>query len=177
MIPVPSIAGAFLRDLRWIADDRGALSELYRDSWEPPGTFDFGSAVPTFSRVANAGRARQVYLTETRPGVVKAWHFHREQTDRFVPVRGTLRVVLYDARELSPTRGGWFEVVLDPDRAHRMLVIPPGVVHGWKNVGTETASIMNCVTTEWTGSDEFRRGADEGPVEGVPYDWHARRDG
>jgi dTDP-4-dehydrorhamnose 3,5-epimerase len=188
-----TIAGVFVRDLRWIADDRGALTELYRDSWEvPPCGMDEARLVAggilaaigshdgphLYSTIENVGRAREVYLTETREGLVKAWHFHRCQTDRFTAVRGTLRVVLYDDRANSPTRGGWHEVVLDPDRAHRQLLIPPGVVHGWKNIGQGTAAILNCVTDEWNNwNDEFRRGPHDGPAEGVPFDWHARADG
>ena len=47
----------------------------------------------------------QVYITTTYPQVVKAWHYHKVQTDHIVAVQGMIKLVLYDPREDSPTKG------------------------------------------------------------------------
>jgi len=43
----------------------------------------------------------QVYMTSAYPGVVKAWHFHKKQTDHFCVVKGMMKVVLYDSRDMA----------------------------------------------------------------------------
>ena len=93
----------------WHEDDRGSLRELWRSSWAD-------------------GEVRQVYVTETRPGVVKAWHYHGKQTDRFVVLVGVVRLVLYDGREDSPTYGEIEEYVLSPDRSPCTVTIPPASI-------------------------------------------------
>jgi dTDP-4-dehydrorhamnose 3,5-epimerase len=178
--PVDEIRGARIRDLRWNPDDRGALTELFRESWEggrwaptPPGTGE---------DLNHLGAVRQVYMSETLPGVVKGFHFHLIQWDRFVCVRGRALVVLGDNREGSPTYQNVAEVVLDPDRAHRMLVIPPGVLHGWMPLGNSSTLILNCVSREYIkpgrpGTDEFRVDPHAPLWAGRdPYDWRRRRD-
>lgn len=160
----PTIEGVTVRDLRWIPDARGSILECYRESW---GVHD---------------GCRQVYLSETLPGTVKAFHSHRRQTDVFVCVSGRILLVLFDARSdslpgvYSSTRGALAEYVLSPDRGPRAVSIPPGVVHGWKAISLTPAIVLNAVSREYDGTDEYRRPADS-PAEGAFYDWHGRRDG
>ena len=163
-LQVTEIDGVGLRPGRWNEDDRGALREIWRASWPGVGRLD-------------GGEVRQVYLSETRPGVVKAWHAHRLQTDRFSVVYGTVRLVLYDARPSSGTRGALVEIVLSATRNPATVTIPPGVVHGWMCVGPEVSGVLNCVDREYDGTDEYRRSASEGPADGVPYEWRRRVDG
>ncbi|MDI3281087.1 MAG: dTDP-4-dehydrorhamnose 3,5-epimerase family protein, partial [Bacillota bacterium] len=81
------IAGVRTKPLRFICDERGRLMEMFRCDDE------------LFQKFG------QVYLTTAYPGVVKAWHYHKLQTDNFVVVKGMMKVVLYDDRPDSPTRG------------------------------------------------------------------------
>lgn len=177
-LTVEAISGARVRPLRWHADTRGALTELFRESWEGGRQSSFEA-----DGERNAlGAARQVYLSETEPGVVKGFHVHRIQWDRFACLRGRVLVVLADGREDSPTRYNVWETVLDPDRAHRCLVIPPGVLHGWMAMpGHGRSAVLNCVSREYSppGSpacDEYRHPAHAPLFGGDPYDWHRRRD-
>ncbi len=75
------IDGVTVTPRKPIPDERGRLMELFRSDEDDFETFG------------------QVYLTTAYPGVVKAWHYHKKQTDNFVCVAGTMKVVLYDARE------------------------------------------------------------------------------
>ena len=107
-------------------------------------------------------------LTTAFPGVVKAWHYHRVQVDHWVVVKGQAKVVLYDDREDSPTRGEIQEFYMG-ERNQILLKIPAGVYHGFKNVGTEEVFIINFPTEvyRYDDPDEYRK-----PAHGeLPYDW------
>jgi dTDP-4-dehydrorhamnose 3,5-epimerase len=159
--PLPGdapIDGVEVRPLTWRPDARGAILECWRESW---GVHD---------------GCRQVYLSETLPGVVKAFHSHRIQTDHFVCIAGRVLLVLFDDREGSPTRYVLEEHVLSPDRGPKAVSIPPGVLHGWKAISETPAIVLNAVSREYDGTDEYRRPADS-PADGMTYDWHGRRDG
>jgi dTDP-4-dehydrorhamnose 3,5-epimerase len=150
------IHGVALKPLIVHPDERGWLMEILRR--DEPSFRAFG----------------QVYVTAVYPGVIKGWHLHRRQWDHFAVVRGTVRMVLYDGREDSPTRGEVMELY---PGAHRPLLvtIPPQVAHGFKGVGTEEALVVNVPTEPYAAADPDEIRID--PHGGViPYDW-TRRDG
>ena len=106
--------------------------------------------------------------------MVKGWHYHRKQTDHFVFVKGMAKVVLYDNREGSKTRGEINEFFMG-EQNPILLVIPPFVLHGMKGIGTEPAYLVNTPTEHYVydDPDEFKvppHGAE------VPYNWE-RKDG
>jgi dTDP-4-dehydrorhamnose 3,5-epimerase len=149
------IEGIVVKPLKVIPDERGYLMEMMRA--DDPFFQQFG----------------QSYLTAVYPGVVKGWHYHELQTDHFVCVRGMAKVVLYDRREASTTRGEVNEFFMG-EKNNILLVIPPGVLHGMKGVGTETALIINTPTHTYVydDPDEFRVDPHDNDI---PYDW-AQRD-
>ena len=112
------IDGVKIEDLRVIPDDRGYLMEMFR------------SDSPDFEKFG------QAYMTVVYPGVVKAWHYHKKQTDNFVCVAGMAKVGLYDSREDSPTKGETMTVVMGWQKQRR-LTIPRGVYLGFTAVGAE----------------------------------------
>jgi dTDP-4-dehydrorhamnose 3,5-epimerase len=145
------IEGVKIKPLKVIPDDRGLLMEMLRS--DDPDFQKFG----------------QVYVTMVLPGVAKAWHFHKIQTDHFVCVGGKAQVGLFDARDGSPTKGETQTVVLGwPDQS--LLVIPPGVYHGFTPVGDQPAYIVNVPTElyNYGEPDEFRRPFDDPEI---GYDW------
>ena len=81
------IEGVVSQDLKVIADERGWLMEILR--------IDSGLTE----------ELAQVYLTTVYPGVVKAWHYHKDQTDIFTCIKGMVKLVLHDPREGSSTKG------------------------------------------------------------------------
>ena len=111
----------------------------------------------------------QVYLTTAYPGVVKAWHYHKKQTDNFTCIKGMMKVVLYDSREGSPTRGQLNEFFLG-DRNPLLISVPPLVYHGFKAIGEETAFFLSVPTFvyDYDDPDEFRLPPD---TKDIPYDW------
>jgi dTDP-4-dehydrorhamnose 3,5-epimerase len=150
------IEGVGIKAAKVIPDERGRLGEIMRA--DDPWFEQFG----------------QVYFTSTYPGVVKAWHYHKKQTDHFYVIKGSIKVGLYDDREDSATYKSVNEVYLS-QYTPALLRIPPGVQHGWMCVVTEEAYILNVVSEmyDYANPDEFRTDPHENEI---PYDW-ARKDG
>ncbi len=143
------IDGVQVKQLKPIADERGRVMEMLR------------SDDPLFEAFG------YVYMTTAYPGVVKAWHYHKKQTDHFVAVKGMMKVVLYDDRSGSPTRGEVNEFFMG---AHNqiLLKIPPGVYHGFKCVSEEEAMVVNTPDRLYDPEDEYRVPAHDNEI---PYDW------
>ena len=117
-----AIDGVRVIELARHADDGGAMTELAR---------------LTDGRAAGLGdfTVRQVNYSEMAPGVIKAFHLHTRQTDVwFVPPSDRMLVVLLDVRKGSRTEGARQRLMLG-NGASRLLVIPPGVAHGVRNLG------------------------------------------
>jgi dTDP-4-dehydrorhamnose 3,5-epimerase len=148
------IEGVKTKKLRVIPDERGRLMEILRCDEE------------IFEKFG------QVYVTTTYPGVIKGWHYHKVQTDNVTVVHGMLKLVLYDAREGSPTKGEVNEFFLGIHNP--MLVqIPKGVYHGWKCVSQQEAIVVNSPSEPYNYEkpDEYRVSFDS-PT--VPYDWEIK---
>jgi dTDP-4-dehydrorhamnose 3,5-epimerase len=153
---MPLIDGVRVKKLRLMPDERGRVMEMLRcDDEEFVG---FG----------------QVYMTTAYPGVVKAWHFHRKQTDFFCCVLGMMKLVLYDGREGSATQGMINEFFLGEHNAS-LVVIPPMIHHGFKCISSTEAMVINVPTLPYDRQepDEYRLPAHGGDI---PYDW-SRKDG
>jgi dTDP-4-dehydrorhamnose 3,5-epimerase len=150
------IHGVNVKPLKVIADERGYLMEMLRA--DDPFFQKFG----------------QCYVSVAYPGVVKGWHYHKVQTDHFVIVKGMMKVVLYDRREDSPTRGMVNEFFMG-EKNPVLVTIPPGVLHGMKGIGTEPAMLVNTPTEpyRYDQPDEFRVDPHQNDI---PYRWE-RKDG
>jgi len=145
------IDGVKVKKLKVIPDDRGKLMEILRSDDEM--FEEFG----------------QVYMTTAYPGVVKAWHYHKRQTDNFTCISGKMRLGLYDAREGSPTRGEVEEYIIslnDP----MVVRIPPGVYHGFKCISEEEAVVINTVTVPYDPADPDEYRVDEYDND-IDFDW------
>jgi len=150
------IAGVKTKGLRVIPDERGRLMEILR---RDDSLFqEFG----------------QVYMTTTYPGVVKAWHLHKKQTDNICCLAGMVKLVLYDGRNDSPTFSEINEFYLGV-HSPLLVQVPAHVYHGWKCISQEEAVVINIPTNVYDHKqpDEQRLDPHQG---GIPYDW-TRKDG
>ena len=150
------IDGVEARRCKVLSDERGRLGEIMRA--DDPWFEKFG----------------QVYFTTTYPSVVKAWHYHKKQTDHFYVIKGMVKIALYDQREGSPTHGVVNELYLD-EHCPGLLQIPPGVLHGWMCVSQDEAYIINVVSEMYNYADPDERRTDPHD-NNIPYDW-TRKDG
>jgi len=85
---------------------------------------------------------RQVNYSEIDPGCIKAFHVHKIQTDIwFTPPSDKILLVLADVREASPTEGNILRLTLGGGKP-RLVVIPPGVAHGCRNLKNSPSRII-----------------------------------
>ena len=154
------IQGIEIEPIVQFPDDRGSFGELFRFG-EPGLARDFCAAHT--SRI-------QVSFTVSYPGVIKAIHYHFEQTDLWAPLSGMLQVILYDLRDSSPTCGRLNTLFVGAIRPWK-LRIPPGVAHGYKVVGPESSLLVYAMDKIYNPSDEGRIPFDD---PGINYDWVTR---
>ena len=152
------IQGVTVKKLQIHCDERGRLMEMVRADDRDLKTTKFG----------------QVYMTTAYPGVVKAWHYHKKQTDHFICVKGMMKVVLYDSREGSPTHGMINEFFIS-EHSPQLIEIPNLVYHGFNYVSDHEAMVINFTIEcyDHHNPDEYRIPPHRGEI---PYDW-ARQDG
>lgn len=148
------IEGVWTKSLKVVPDERGRLMEILRADDE--GFRKFG----------------QVYMTTNYPGVVKAWHRHEVQEDMVACVKGMIKLVLFDPREASPSKGTVKEYFIG-DHAPMLVRIPAGVYHGWKCISEGESVVVNLPTEmyDYASPDEQRLPWD---TPDIPYDWEIR---
>lgn len=141
------IDGVIIKELKKYDDERGWLSEIYRDD-----EIEYKPAM--------------AYVSVTKPGVIRGPHEHKKQSDCFVFLGpGDFELHLWDNRKKSTTFGEHrqFEV---GERNPVLVIVPPGVVHGYKCVSDSDATCMNFPNKLYKGEgkkgkvDEIRWEAD-----------------
>lgn len=146
------IEGVEVIPLRRIPDERGTVLHMLRAT--DPHFRQFG----------------EIYFSTIYPGVVKGWHRHREMTLNYACVWGRVKLVLYDERDDSPTRGELMELFLGPDD-YSLVIIPPEVWNGFKGMSEPWAVVANCCTHP---HDPARTTRLDPHRNHIPYDWGIR---
>lgn len=147
------IDGVKVLPLRRIPDERGMIAHMLRV--DDPHFEQFG----------------EIYFSYVYPGVVKGWHVHKEMHLFYAVPVGTIKLVLFDDRADSPTKGEVNEFFIG-DTNYSLVRIPALVWNGFKGVGTTTAVVANCSTIPHR-ADEIERC--DPHQSHIPYDW-ARKD-
>jgi len=143
------IDGVGVYPLRQIPDERGKIMHMLRR--DDPYFQAFG----------------EIYFSVVYPGVIKGWHIHKLMTLNYAVVSGMIKLVLYDDREGSPTRGEIQEVFMG-DSNYVLVSIPPLIWNGFKGIGTQPAIVANCATLPHD-PEEIER---VDPLDNhIPYDW------
>ena len=142
------IEGLEVVPLRRIPDERGTVFHMLRAS--DPHFREFG----------------EIYFSSVYRDAVKGWHRHADMTLNYACVWGRVKLVIFDDREGSPSRGEVQEVFLGPDD-YSLVVIPPGLWNGFKGM-SEVSVMANCCTHE----HDPRRSERVNPYSRtIPYDW------
>ena len=118
-----AIQGVKIKKINRFFDDRGFFSEIVKFKEE------------TFKEI------KQTSYTETYPGVIKAFHWHKKQYDIWFPVKGSIQAVLYDLRENSSTFKQT-QVIYAGEDNPLLILIPPKVAHGYRVLGDKTAGLF-----------------------------------
>ena len=146
------IDGVRITPLKQIGDERGKVMHMLRSDSE--GFAGFG----------------EIYFSCVYPGVVKGWHIHSRMVLNYAVPHGKIKLVLFDDRPTSPTKGEIQEIFLGPDN-YVLLTVPPLVWNGFKGVGTEMAIVANCASIPHDPSEIQRRDPRD---PSIPYDWDIR---
>jgi dTDP-4-dehydrorhamnose 3,5-epimerase len=148
------IDDVIIQPLSQFCDKRGWLVELYRNDELPEGN------APVMA-----------YVSETQPGVARGPHEHVEQSDYFAFIGpGTFKLYLWDTRKDSATFGCKFTALYGSEN-RAAVIIPPGVVHAYKNVTEESGWVFNGPNALYAGEgksqpvDEIRHE----DIENSPY--------
>ncbi len=141
------IGGVICRRLTVYQDRRGWLAEIYRQD-----------------ELAEEHWPVMAYISVTQPGVARGPHAHERQTDLFCfPGPGDFRVVLWDQRPDSPSYGVRQEFHLG-ENCPGVLIVPPGVVHGYRNLSNRPGVVFN-------GANRLYRGPSrQEPVDEIRYE-------
>lgn len=124
------VAGALMQPLAIINTPGGPVLHMLRPDYPLMPAFKNGFG--------------EIYFSEIRPGHIKGWKKHREQTQLFCVPAGLAKLVLYDGRDNSPTSGAVCEVLLGRPDNYRLLQIPPGVWYAFTAAGNVPALVCNC---------------------------------
>jgi dTDP-4-dehydrorhamnose 3,5-epimerase len=148
------IDGVLVQPLRRIADERGSVMHMLKET------------DPHFERFG------EIYFSTVYPGVVKGWHIHDRMALNYAVPHGMIKMVLYDDREGSPTRGKLQEIFVG-EQNHVLVHVPAKVWNGFKGMGAGAAVVANCSTIPHDPAEIHRL---DPHVNSIPYDW-SRQDG
>ncbi|NNK01552.1 MAG: dTDP-4-dehydrorhamnose 3,5-epimerase family protein [Desulfatitalea sp.] len=148
------IDGVIIRDPPLYADERGSLMEIIRLNDED----------------MNAGAIKQIIASCSYPGMIKGWHLHSVQEDHLVCVTGMIKCVLFDYRKSSPTFRTINEIFMG-EKHPRAVYIPPGIFHGTKNIGLETAVVIGMPSLLYDADAVDERRVNPLNNDIIPYDW------
>jgi dTDP-4-dehydrorhamnose 3,5-epimerase len=137
-------------------DDRGYFLEVARMRQDLAAEFPVEST--------------QVSAALSYPGTIKAFHFHKHQTDLWVPAQGMFQVALVDLRPGSPTHGRKNTLYVGSLKPWKIL-IPPGVGHGYKVIGDGPAMLVYVTDRLYNPKDEGRIPYNDPEI---AYDWETQ---
>lgn len=145
------IADVSVTPLRIIEDERGAVMHMLRA--DAPDFVGFGEA----------------YFSIVKPGAIKAWKRHREMIQNLAVPVGSIRLVVYDDRPESPTRGTVGDLVTGAgvDR-YELVRLPPMVWYGFVGLGEGDSLIANCASLPHDRSEVERLSSE---CNEIPYKW------
>lgn len=146
------IQGVAVKQLKQIPDERGKIMHMLR--CDDPLFEKFG----------------EIYFSTAYPGVIKGWHLHKRMTLNYAVVAGMIKLVLYDDRQDSPTRGKLMEIFLGESN-YSLVKIPHGVWNGYKSIDTKVAIVANCATEPHDPEEILRM---DPFSDTIRYDWRLK---
>lgn len=146
------IDGVIITPLKKISDERGSVMHMLKNTDQVFKSFG------------------EIYFSSVYPGVIKAWHLHKIMTLNYAVVLGEIKLVLFDPRQDSPTKGQ-IQEIFTGEKNYCLITVPPGVINGFKGLGTKEAVVANCSThahdpAEIIRIDPFSKD--------IPYSWELK---
>ncbi len=121
------IEGVKIIPLKQIPDERGKIMHMLK------------CTDPHFEKFG------EIYFSVAYPGIIKGWHLHTKQAQFYAVISGMIKLVLFDERKASATRGELMEIFTGQDN-YQLIRIPVGIVNGYKTISATPAIVANCAT-------------------------------
>ena len=113
--------------LKIISDDRGKVMHMLRKD---------SAIFKSFG---------EIYFSTIFENSIKAWHLHKDSTLNYACVKGKVKLVLFDDRKNSSSKGNYQELILSPEN-YFLVTIPPNIWNGFKGLDKSESIIANCLT-------------------------------
>jgi dTDP-4-dehydrorhamnose 3,5-epimerase len=147
VIQIEGVTSVLLREL---TDEHGAVLHMLRS--DATDFIKFG----------------ECYFSEVLPGAIKAWKLHTKQTQNIAVPIGQVRLVIYDDRVDSNTRGNLLIQELGRPDAYLRVKIPPGLWYGFTCIGNTPALLANCADLPHDPTESERKSSFD---TSIPYNW------
>jgi len=102
----------------------------------------------------------EIYFSTVYPGKIKAWHLHKKMELNYCVIKGMIKLVLYDGKEVKELFIG--------DKNYLLVKVPPGIWNGFTCLGNEEAIVANCATLPYSEEDIVRIDFNS---KKIPYKW------
>lgn len=120
------IEGVVITELKIIRDERGQVMHMMRNDSDVFKSFG------------------EIYFSTIFENKIKAWHLHKEATLNYACISGEVKLVLYDDREKSKSKGEYEDIILSPKK-YFLITIPPNIWNGFKGLAKGESIIANCL--------------------------------
>ena len=144
-----SVKGIVIKQLKKIPDERGCIYRMLRCDDQ------------------NFEKFGEIYFSIVYPGIIKGWHLNRKKTLNYAVIQGMIKLVLYDDREDSLTRGNLMELFIGEEN-YCLVKIPPNIWSGFMGIGGTLAIVANCATLPYDPNKIKRM---DSFTNKIPYDW------
>lgn len=131
------IQDVIITPLKIISDHRGSVMHMMRKDSKVFKSFG------------------EIYFSTINENSIKAWHLHKNSTLNYACVYGSVKLVLYDDREKSTTKGEFQEIMLSV-KNYVLVTIPPNIWNGFKGLGQPSSIIANCLDLPHHESEMIR---------------------
>ena len=144
------VSGVLIQSLKQIEDNRGSVLHMIRND---------GVLFKKFG---------EVYFSEIYPGRVKAWKRQKKQTQNLAVPVGVIRLVIYDNRKKSSTRGNLVEFTVGRPNHYSLIHIPPMLWYGFQSLNKQTSLVANCADLPHNPLEAETLPQDS---DRIPYQW------
>ena len=146
------IEGILITKRDQISDDRGKIMHMVRNDDK------------IFKKFG------EIYFSCIYPHKIKAWHMHKKMTLNYAIISGQLKIVLFDDRKKSSTKGTLQEIYMSTEN-YFLLSVPPLIWNGFKGIGTETSIVANCSDIPHDKNEMVRMNPNS---KKIPYKWELK---
>ena len=143
------IEGVVIKKLKIIVDERGSIRHMLKNTDKEFNQFG------------------EIYFSSVKAGVVKGWHIHKKMELNYAVVVGKIKLVLYDDREGSKTRGNLMEIIMGEEN-YVLVKVPKMIWNGFLGLGSEESVVANCATLPHDPEEILRLDL---KTDKIPYDF------